>query len=440
MRASSATVLTFEVGPYTYRASPFTATAQVTGVGGLDTTVPVVYTGDCTNVTSANGCTGTATFAGDTNHDGGSDSDSITLTTKAASVNAVDKSKTYGDDNPALTATVDGTIGSETLHYTLTTTAVKFSNVSAYPIAVTLGSNPNYDVSKSDASLSITPKGASVTANGKTKVYGTENPALDASVTGTVNGNTLDYTLATTATRASGVGSYPIDVTLGTNPNYTINVTASALMVTPKQLTIIANSTTKILGATHSFAGTEFTSTGLVSGDTIASVTLSSTGAPEVATIGSYPIVPSAAVGAAVGNYSITYTNGTLKVLYLWNGFLQPINDTAHDAHTTALYSSFKAGQTIPVKFELRNASGQIITQTENPVFNRTARMGACSVVGDLEEAVYPVAPDSDGLFKLTGSQYNYGWSTKGLVPGLYQIYANLADGTTRSVYICLTK
>jgi hypothetical protein len=42
-------------------------------------------------------------------------------------------------------------------------------------------------------------------------------------VTGTVNGgDTINYTLATTATQFSNVGQYPIAVTLGANPNYTV--------------------------------------------------------------------------------------------------------------------------------------------------------------------------------------------------------------------------
>jgi hypothetical protein len=42
-------------------------------------------------------------------------------------------------------------------------------------------------------------------------------------VTGTVNGgDTINYTLATTASQFSNVGQYPIDVTLGDNPNYTV--------------------------------------------------------------------------------------------------------------------------------------------------------------------------------------------------------------------------
>jgi hypothetical protein len=78
-KASSATVVTFEVGPYVYRGTAFTATAVVTGAGGLNQPVTIVYSGDCTNVTSANGCTATATFAGDPNHNGSNDSKSITI-------------------------------------------------------------------------------------------------------------------------------------------------------------------------------------------------------------------------------------------------------------------------------------------------------------------------------------------------------------------------
>jgi hypothetical protein len=61
-----------------------------------------------------------------------------------------------------------------------------------------------------------------------------ENPAL--LVTGAVNGDTINYTLATTATQFSNVGQYPIDVTLGDNPNYTVVSTNGILTVTQKVL------------------------------------------------------------------------------------------------------------------------------------------------------------------------------------------------------------
>jgi hypothetical protein len=229
-------------------------------------------------------------------------------------------------------------------------------------------------------------------------------------------------------------------VTLGTNPNYSITPTDGGLTITPKALTIKANDATKILGAALTFAGTEFTSTGLVNGDTVATVTLTSTGAAVPAAIGSYPIVPSAAVGAKAGNYDVTYLNGTLKVQFLWDGFLQPINDTAHDQHTTSPVSRFKAGQTIPAKFDLKNANGTVVTQTGSPTFNFARIGGACDSFTEPETLDMVYQPSSMPVYTLQGGHYQYNWSTKGLAIGLYEIYANLADGTSRSVYICLNK
>jgi hypothetical protein len=59
--------------------------------------------------------------------------------------------------------------------------------------------------------------------------------ALTAVVTGAVNGDTINYTLATTATQFSNVGDYPIAVTLGANP-YSVVSTNGILSVTPKVL------------------------------------------------------------------------------------------------------------------------------------------------------------------------------------------------------------
>ena len=46
----------------------------------------------------------------------------------------------------------------------------------------------------------------------------------------------------------------------------------------------------------------------------VTSVTLTSPGVPASAPAGSYPIVPSNAVGSGLANYTISSVNGTLKV------------------------------------------------------------------------------------------------------------------------------
>jgi hypothetical protein len=54
--------------------------------------------------------------------------------------------------------------------------------------------------------------------------------------------------------------------------------------------------------------------------------------------------------------------------------------------------SKFKAGQTIPEKFVLKNAAGAAVQQTGLPTFMRTDRAGACDSNAGLENPE-PVSP-----------------------------------------------
>jgi hypothetical protein len=102
-----------------------------------------------------------------------------------------------------------------------------------------------------------------------------------------------------------------------TDPNYaSADSTPLTFRIAQAPLTIAANSTSKTYGQTVTFAGTEFTTSGLVSGDTVTSVTLRSDGAAAGAgVVGSpYAIVASAAVGTGLSNYIITYVSGQLTV------------------------------------------------------------------------------------------------------------------------------
>lgn len=116
---------------------------------------------------------------------------------------------------------------------------------------------------------------------------------------------------------------------------------------------------------------------------------------------------------------------------------LQPINDTAHQ--TGLNESKFKLGQTIPVKFDLTNAQGQIVQQAGDPTFTRSGNLGVCDATASTD-TVPTVSPDAAAVYKSSGGHYQYNWSTKARTAGEYKIFANLADGTHQFVYICLTK
>ena len=98
--------------------------------------------------------------------------------------------------------------------------------------------------------------------------------------------------------------------------NYTISYHGGSLTVKPAVLDITANSSSKTYGQTVTLAGTAFTvgAGELLNGNTVTSVTLTSAGSAASAPVGSYPIVPSAAVGTGLGNYTINYHNGSLTV------------------------------------------------------------------------------------------------------------------------------
>lgn len=68
--------------------------------------------------------------------------------------------------------------------------------------------NPNFETARASATLKVTPKEVTVTADDKSKKYGDKDPELTASVKGTLNGDTVKYQLS----RESGenVGKYTI--------------------------------------------------------------------------------------------------------------------------------------------------------------------------------------------------------------------------------------
>lgn len=231
----------------------------------------------------------------------------LTVNPAIASITANNKSKTYGEDNPMLDATITGTVNGDILNYTLSTTAQKFSDVGGYPISVTLGSNANYNIVTQNGSLQVGARNATITANSQTRTYGDDNPALDATISGTVNGDILNYSLSTTAQKFSDVGNYPISVSLGSNTNYNIATENGSLQVGTRNATITANNKTKTYGDDNPIL--DATVTGTVNGD-ILNYSLSTT-ALKFSDIGNYPI--SVSLGSNP-NYNIITESGSLQV------------------------------------------------------------------------------------------------------------------------------
>jgi hypothetical protein len=165
-------------------------------------------------------------------------------------------------------------------------------------------------------------------------------------------------------------------------------------------LDITANDRVKVLGETVSFAGSEFTSAGLVGPDTISSVTLTSAGAGASATVAGspYAIVPSNAAGTGLANYTITYKNGTLSIFF---GVCAQYDQT----------KSHKKGSTVPVKLNLCDAAGNNVSSAAfvvNAV--NLVRIGSGTPPFPAEDSGN-ANPDND--FRLTDGSYLFNLSTK---------------------------
>jgi hypothetical protein len=183
--------------------------------------------------------------------------------------------------------------------------------------------NGDYAYLGSGLKVAITNAGPlptlTITASNASMTYGGIVPVLGFSYSGFTNGDTAASlttapSVSTTATSFSHAGSYPITVGGAVDSNYDIVYVQGTLTINPAPLTITASNASKTYGQTAALAATAFSSAGLLNGDTIEGVTLTSTGAAPTAPIGAYALVPSAASGPRAGNYSITYSNGTLTV------------------------------------------------------------------------------------------------------------------------------
>jgi hypothetical protein len=187
-----------------------------------------------------------------------------TLTIKKAplTVTADNKSRTYGDPNPAFTGSISGIKNGDAITASYSTTATPASTVGSYAIAPSPndpnGKLPNYTVTVTNGTLTITKAALTVTANNATKVVGAPNPALTGSIFGIKNGDPITATYTTTAATASPVGSYPITPVLsdpsGRLPNYTVitnNGTLSVVYATTSCLGSAGHTVLQPVNADH---------------------------------------------------------------------------------------------------------------------------------------------------------------------------------------------
>ena len=286
--------------------------------------------------------------------------------------------------------------------------------VSVTGISISGADAANYNLLNTTASTTadITQRDLTVTATGVNKVYDGTTTATVTLSTDALGGDdvTASYAGASFADKNAGSGKAVsvtgISISGADAANYNLlNTTASTTAdITQKALTITADGRGKAYRDTVTFAGTEFTTEGLIGSDTVDSVTLASAGAEATAAAGAYDIVPGAAAGSGLENYSITYVNGSLavnKVSLTWTVTSSPAS----------------------------SAPGGAVTFTAT--VNDTEATGTVTFVDG--DAVLGTAPLDHGVATLTISDISAGSHS---VTVAYDGDTNFADGTSPA-YIC---
>src|SRR2546425_3363767 len=156
--------------------------------------------------------------------------------------------KTYGAADPTLTyGFTPALISGDSFSGALGRAAGE--NVGTYSIQQgTLSAGANYNLTFVAASLEITARPITVTADAKTKMYGDAEPALTYQITSGSLAFSDAFTGALTRLTGENVGTYAIQQgTLALSSNYTLTFVGANLMITPAVLTVTADNQTMIL-------------------------------------------------------------------------------------------------------------------------------------------------------------------------------------------------
>jgi len=246
------------------------------------------------------------------NYEDATASATVTITPKAVTVTANDKSKVYGTKDPALDATVAGTLGTDTVTYT--TSRVAGENVGTYTITPAgEATQGNYSVTYATGTLTITKAPAeqnAVTAGDYNKPYDAKAHGITAS-SAVTDGTTLYYstdnaTWSETAPTWTEVTAAQTVYVKAVNANYEDATASATVTITPKAVTVTANDKSKVYGTKDPTL--DATVAGTLGTDTVTYTTSRVAGE----NVGTYAIKPDG--DAAQGNYSVTYANGTLTI------------------------------------------------------------------------------------------------------------------------------
>jgi gliding motility-associated-like protein len=198
----------------------------------------------------------------------------LAVTAANLTVEADNKTKVYGSANPAFTITYSGFVNNDnsskfTTLPVITTTALTGSDAGSYPITVSGAVIPNYNVTYTVGSLTVSKAQLTITADNKTRNYGQPNPGFTVTYNGFVNGDgaaklTTAPTASVTATLTSPPGKYSINASGAASKNYSFSYVKGTLTIVASTNALLADLSIDpgklspdFTPATHDYTSTE---------------------------------------------------------------------------------------------------------------------------------------------------------------------------------------
>ena len=248
----------------------------------------------------------------------------LTITKKATSVTAADKSKVYGSADPELTTTDSGFLAADLGAGKIAFSASRAAgeSVAGGPYTITPAASDgatgllgNYDVTYNTGQLTITKKAASVTAADKSKVYGSVDPALTTTDSGFLAADLGADKITFSASRAAGEsvagGPYTItpaasDGATGLLGNYDVTYNTGQLTITKKAITGSFTASDKVYDGNTDAVVTSRDVTGLVGDDAVSLVGGSAAfDTKNAGTAKTVTLTGATLSGADAGNYTL---------------------------------------------------------------------------------------------------------------------------------------
>lgn len=262
-----------------------------------------------------------------------------TITPAPLSLTVNNATREYGNPNPEFSSVITGFVDGEnadnqnmTVNYTCDANGQ--SNVGNYRILASVNA-PNYEVTYHYGTLAVTKAPITLKVKNTSRLYGDENPQFELIYTGLRNNETSPtwtqaIKVATTATKKSHCGVYPITISGGVSQNYTVSeYTNGELTVSKRPLTVRALDYERSYGEANPTFKIAYD--GFVNSDNESCISPKpalSCEATKESNAGTYQIL---VTGGKAEDYAITYQYGKLIIKPLYLGFKETYNTVTYN-------------------------------------------------------------------------------------------------------------